>query len=332
MYNIGLLRGNIMNNRNAKHQEYIDKLSKKQTIRHILIGFYVVVIIMDLILLLQAKKNRVILYAVLIIAIIGIIRKKTPKSRWKHIAGPNIPNMDQGYQQQIEKKLIPQLNDDRFYFPLKPLIIKPGILKWHGRDDNENKIILSFYNAKEDIENDNNYNMPMQVKLEYYIGSYVIFDTQIGEIDLSNDTNVENAINSIKEVLYKYYNLLFVSIVKRIKESDTKLFLMGELSETTIHNLDEIKKDKRFGYVGHDDYNEKGKLKLYLYPKEKNSLKIVFNYYYEGFKNDCEVEVADTTNSEEINRVVDDIMLCVKKSRDTLASKYGIKEESRGGE
>ena len=101
MYNIGLLRGNIMNNRNAKHQEYIDKLSKKQTIRHILIGFYVVVIIMDLILLLQAKKNRVILYAVLIIAIIGIIRKKTPKSRWKHIAGPNIPNMDQGYQQQI---------------------------------------------------------------------------------------------------------------------------------------------------------------------------------------------------------------------------------------
>ena len=107
---------------------------------------------------------------------------------------------------------------------------------------------------------------------------------------------------------------------------------MGERLETTIFNLDEIKKDERFGYVGHDDYNEKGKLKLYLYPKEKNSLKIVFNYYYEGFKNDCEVEVADTTNSEEINRAVDDIMLCVKKSRDTLASKYGIKEESKGGE
>ncbi len=122
-------------------------------------------------------------------------------SKWKPVGLRDGLTIDQGYIQQINKKLIPSLNAKLLEYGANifPTIESdsPGMVKYDGYNREKVRFTLSFTNCHKDMTNKYHYRNPMMLLYSYKD----ISDKQIDEIDLSNNQNVNKTIELIINTL-----------------------------------------------------------------------------------------------------------------------------------
>lgn len=155
---------------------------------------YIITFILSIIYY-KGTISSIIFWASLIAIIIHSIRFYT---KWNHIGGPKFLAIDQVYEVQIITKLIPKLhqafNEYGISMVQQPLSNNhPSYETYVGYDRDNNRLDLTFYINHIEMRNENNYKYPMLLKYSYK----GIINETIGEIDLSNNKNVENTINLI---------------------------------------------------------------------------------------------------------------------------------------
>ena len=117
------------------------------------------------------------------------------ESMWKRIAGKRQKFMDQGYDKQIETKLLPMLNSYGIKMNTYPSVVNPGKYVYSGKCD-DNTIRISFYNSTDDNKeySDNPYSMLVNVSLN---GE----STDAGVIDLTKEDSINDAFSLITMTL-----------------------------------------------------------------------------------------------------------------------------------
>lgn len=155
---------------------------------------YIITFILSIIYY-KGTISLIVFWTSLIAIIIHSIKFNT---KWKTTGGSKYLNMDQVYELQIITKLIPKLHQAFKEYGIsmvqQPLSKNhPGYETYVGYDRDNNRLDLTFYNNHKEMRNENNYKYPMLLKYSYK----GIINETIGEIDLSNNKNVENTINLI---------------------------------------------------------------------------------------------------------------------------------------
>ena len=187
-----------------KHNKELqhDKFSKTLTYKYYGIQFRKVlyIILFFLSWFINDSYLQTILFFGSLIAII-IHTNKFNNTKWKHLAGPRSLYINQVYEVLIMTKLIPKLHQEFNYYGIKmtqrPIEDDPGKQTYIGHDKDNNSIKFKFYIAHEDMVNINKYKYPMLLKFSYKN----FYNETIGEIDLSNNTNIDATIKLIIDTL-----------------------------------------------------------------------------------------------------------------------------------
>lgn len=181
-----------------ENDKFIDWSKKQYNMVRLRGIIYFIVFILS-IFKFKGPLSKILFWGSLIAMIIHAVRFQT---KWKTISGPNYLNMDQVYENQIRLKFIPRLNKVLEDYEVKILDnpTKSGPAKQtyigHSKDST---LSLDFYNRHTEMKNQNKYKYPMLVKYSYKD----LVDETIGEIDLSNNTNIQEAIDLTINALEK---------------------------------------------------------------------------------------------------------------------------------
>ncbi len=185
---------------NLEENDKFINWSKWQYRQVILRRFIYIVLFILSIIKFKGMLSTIFFWTSLIALIINVIKFQT---NWKHISGPKYLNMDQVYESQIRLKLIPKLNyilrDYQANILDNPISKGPSHQTYNGNIKDGGTISLTFYNRHEEMKNREKFKYPMLVKYNYKDKT----DELIGEIDLSNNKNIQESINIIINTLEK---------------------------------------------------------------------------------------------------------------------------------
>ena len=136
-------------------------------------------------------------------------------TRWITIAGPKMFNIDMPmYLHNIQNKLIPKLAEKGIVLNYRYSYIQPGEV-WFETENIEPRLRICFYNNRIEIINEKNYPYPMFVGVynATLVDNLIDKDTtgRIGEIDLTTDENVEEAVELIINKINELHKIGYIT-------------------------------------------------------------------------------------------------------------------------
>lgn len=118
------------------------------------------------------------------------------RSIWKRITGPKVRYMDEKYQDQIVRKLIPILNAYDIDISDRAYNKGPGKQTYVGFDSEGNRILFVFTNNNVNMEDDEKKKWTLFLRI-FYLDKV----EDVGMLDLDNTDNINKAFALITQTL-----------------------------------------------------------------------------------------------------------------------------------